>query len=603
MPRTGPGKKAANQHNNRHENGLVGPGKRIVKQKSNGHLNGSPKGGSQSSTPPLPTPSTDQPLTLGEDHNLNGSLKETKHDLDAVVDGLRSREAASTYENAEFCQNGTVSQPSSEAQQPRQADLNGSTREMTYTINPVRLVSSIVKACPIQDTIALLIFLLQLPPALLTTTQYLFATLSFVPPSVGPITHLVDLSKGSPGSPSLATVLVVSVITILCMMPLWTPVQNFALDIAQVQIAITLGGGYSNKSGYFDSAFVCILVVSAMHLSQSRDVRQFLAANVLSSWMFDVVRPRLPHVIQTIQPFSLVTTQHFQHIPPGWVRLIPAGHILSQAAMRIVRRWLFNKNMTQLSKSGKAGDTEASAGAASQDPASESGSVANAAHLTDGQVASPNKIQEKTERISNTKKRKRQQTLVRSQQPFWAALASTKVTVMREFEHSRSGAPGIATPKPLDTSSPDIMQVMGEEARVWILSVQPTTIKFDVSCATFEEQEHHSTALRPTPPFYLRVNGANWTSASIYPKHSTSTTDDDTAQHWIAEVFGLPPNGVYQCSMVRFDNEMEFCVLNMKTPAAPDAEQCKSSASPITRQTLISRSFISSPATPRLATS
>jgi ubiquitination network signaling protein AcrB len=575
MPRQAPGKKPANPHNNRHENGLVGPGKRIVKQKSNGHLNGSPKGGSQSSTPPLPT-STEPALTLGDENNLNGSLKDLKHDVDGDSDGFRSSQCPPSDDTPECYQNGTIHQTSSEVHSPRQPDVNASARDTIYSVNPVRLVSSIAKSCPIQDTIALLIFLLQLPPALLTTTQYLFATLSFMPSSVGAIIQLVDpLSKGSLGAPAITTVLVVSVLTILCMMPLWTPLQNFALDVAQVQIAITLGGGYSNKSGYFDSAFICILVVTAMHLSQSRDVRQFLAENVLSSWVFDFVRPHLPQMFQSLRPFSLIATQHFQHVPPGWVRLIPAGHILSQAALRIVRRWLFKQSMTQLTKTGKPGDTEASAGSNSQDVASESGSMAvPAAHMSDT-PASPNKIQEKTERISSTKKRKRQQTLVRSQQPFWAALASIKVTIMREYEHSRTSAPGIGTSRSLlDTETPDILKVMGEEARVWILSVLPTVIKFDVSCSTFEEQEHESKAMRPTPPFYLRVNGAPWTSASIYPTHLGSKPEDDAMQHWVGEVSGLAPNCVYQCSMHRCDNDIEFCVLNLKTPAAPDTEQC-----------------------------
>src|SRR5580700_11380151 len=46
---------AANQHNSKHENGIVGPGKRIQKQKSNGQLNGNSRSSEKvPSTPPLP---------------------------------------------------------------------------------------------------------------------------------------------------------------------------------------------------------------------------------------------------------------------------------------------------------------------------------------------------------------------------------------------------------------------------------------------------------------------------------------------------------------------------------------------------------------------
>ena len=66
------------------------------------------------------------------------------------------------------------------------------------------------------------------------------------------------------------------------MLMTWTSLQDFLLDLAQVQIAIMFGGGYSDRSSSVDSAFVCFFVVSAMHLMQNRGVRQFVSDNIFS---------------------------------------------------------------------------------------------------------------------------------------------------------------------------------------------------------------------------------------------------------------------------------------------------------------------------------
>jgi hypothetical protein len=194
--------------------------------------------------------------------------------------------------------------------------------------------------------------------------------------------------------------------------------------------------------------------------------------------------------------------------------------------------------------------------------------------VADGQlVSSPSRIQEKTERMSVAKKRKRQQTLVRNQQPFWAALASTKVTFMREFDRSQS-ASGFGASKAMDINSGEEVLGLSDKGRVWVIEVQPTSVTLHLSCSSLDEDEH-SEAIRSTPPFYVRINGANWASFSAYPKNGSSESEEDGQQDWIGEISSLTPNGVYQCSLVRCDNDLEFCVLNLKTPAAPDTEQCK----------------------------
>jgi len=94
MPRNPSAKK--NQHNNRHENGLVGPGKRITKQKSNGHLNGTPKGPVPDE--PLPTAGSNSPMTNQANNASNSSLSESKQDTgkDSRRIGLKQRDSDSS---------------------------------------------------------------------------------------------------------------------------------------------------------------------------------------------------------------------------------------------------------------------------------------------------------------------------------------------------------------------------------------------------------------------------------------------------------------------------------------------------------------------------
>lgn len=96
----------------------------------------------------------------------------------AYVNGYSkgSVDIAYGHSNGAASQNGVLP-----GQAPRRADKATASSKRSQTnpsVNPITLASTILKSCPMYDTIAILIFLLQLPPMVLTLVQFLFASLT-----------------------------------------------------------------------------------------------------------------------------------------------------------------------------------------------------------------------------------------------------------------------------------------------------------------------------------------------------------------------------------------------------------------------------------------
>ncbi|KAI5290285.1 hypothetical protein KEM54_001971 [Ascosphaera aggregata] len=338
-------------------------------------------------------------------------------------------------------------------------------------VNTIALASTILKSCPMYDTIAILIFLLQLPPIVLTLVHFLFASLTFMPPagiSTSALTSNFDIFQGPAGTPSLSTMIAMDAFCLLIWgLFMWTWAQNFAIDLAQVQVAITLGGGSSEKNGGVNT--LCVLVVLFLHILRSQGIQDFvvnrlLSAKVVSAEMIAKIASMIPEDVRR----ELGNREPPQ--PPTWIRSLLAVHILAQAGTAMARRSMAKNRSPAPSKHGKRGgvgsttagggnglgniDTEAAAGSTSHVDLSSFDSTPGATSSTyfastqdsapttsishHNVTNTPPAIKETRERISSAKKRRRQANQVRSRQPFWAALASTKVTVMREYEHSRT---------------------------------------------------------------------------------------------------------------------------------------------------------------------
>ncbi|KAE8148301.1 hypothetical protein BDV25DRAFT_158585, partial [Aspergillus avenaceus] len=580
---------ARKSHSNRHENGAAGPGKKVNKQKSNGHLNGNANGGSAPSSGPssqVDWPSsrsnsdTAITSTVATAIKVNGTAESSKTDGNGrgYLNGYAKGNADMAYGQANGAapQNGGLA---GQASRRTEKPATGSKRSTSSaSINPLQLASTILKSCPMYDTIAILIFLLQLPPMVLTLVQFLFASLTFMPPggaSAGSLSSNFDIFQGPAGTPSLGTMIAMDGFFLLFWgLFMWTWAQNFALDLAHVQVAITLGGGGSGKNGGVNT--LCVGIVLVLHLIRSKGIQDFVIGHLLSA---KIISPDLLSQYSHLLPSEFRRTQ--SQSSPSWIRSLLAVHILAQAGTAMARRSMAKNRVPAPPRAGKRVDTEASAGSQTQiDSAFESGTSVSSYIGADGQLITPATHKDGRDRLISAKKRRRQANQVRNRQPFWAALASTKVTVMREYEHSRALS---KTARGLTMTEEDLQGVSLDDGLVWITHVDSSSIKFAAGEFVSSDDPGGSGPCEggrlgeEIEPFYVCVNGALWATVAICKVQDESKAPSTV--HWRGEISGLAPNCAYTCSFVRSDTEEEICVMSVKTPPANDAEQVVSSIS------------------------
>ncbi|KAJ5823524.1 hypothetical protein N7447_005864 [Penicillium robsamsonii] len=568
MPRSAAAKK---NQSNRQENGLVGPGKKVTKQKSSGHLNGN--SGNGSATGPGASAQFDLSSvrstsdTAVVSPTVSGKGEDSTK-ADSNVRGMlnghsKGGEMVSAEENSDVAQNGGMAGHASRNGNSKRSGSNAS-------INPLQLASTILKSCPMYDTIAILIFLLQLPPMVLTLVQFLFASLTFMPPSgaaAGSLSSNFDIFQGPAGTPSLGTMIAMDGFCILLWgLFMWTWAQNFAIDLAHVQVAITLGGGGSGKNGGVNA--LCVGIVLLLHLVRSKGIQDFVLGHLVSA---KLLSPDLLSQYSHLLPAEFRRSE--EQTSPSWLRSLLAVHILAQAGTAMARRSMAkNRSPTPL-RTGKRGDTEASAGSQGQaDSALES-----AASVSSSFVGPDGQLKDGKDRFTSAKKRRRQANQVRSRQPFWAALASTKVTVMREYEHSRAVS---KTARNLTMTEEDLQGVSLDDGLIWITDVDSSSIKF--AAGEFTDDPAVSGSFEAgrlggdMEPFYVCVNGALWATASIC---RVSDAKGPSVVQWRGEIAGLAPNCAYTCAFVRSDTDEEICVMSVKTPTTTDTEQVISTVS------------------------
>jgi hypothetical protein len=581
MPRSAAAARRGHHSSNRQENGVAVNGKRLAKQKSNGHLNGHvSSGGSSSSGSQLDLrASSDSAGTAttkangtadgsrvdcngraysnGGDHKVNGEMAYGHSNGTAAADSVTPGQASSRADKA-----------TSAVKRSAQSS----------SVNPFALASTILKSCPMYDTIAILIFLLQLPPMVLTLVQFLFASLTFMPPggaSAGSLTSNFDIFQGPAGTPSLGTMIAMDGFCLLLWgLFMWSWAQNFALDLAQVQVAITLGGGGAGKNGGVNA--LCVAIVLVLHIIRSKGIQDFVAGHLVAAKLVSPdVLSRWSHLLP--QDFRRSEPQ----ASPSWIRSLLAIHILAQAGTAMARRSMARNRSPQPSRLGKRSDAEASAGSQTQiDSAFESGTSVTSLAGPDGPLIGSAALKESRDRLTSAKKRRRQANQVRSRQPFWAALASTKVTVMREYEHSRAVS---KTTRGLPLTEDDLQGITLDDGLIWITEVDSSTIKF--AAGDFASLDDPTTSggcedgrwgNQDMEPFYVCVNGALWATATIHRVHEGPK--GSSAVQWRGEISGLAPNCAYTCSFVRSDNDEEIGIMSVKTPAAPDTDQGMSSS-------------------------
>ncbi|KAE8328287.1 putative ubiquitination network signaling protein acrB [Aspergillus sergii] len=575
---------ARKSHSNRQENGAAGSGKKVNKQKSNGQLNGNANGSSAPSSGP--SSQVDWPSSRSNSDTAIISTVATATKANGTTECSKADGNGRGYLNGYAKGNPDMSYGQANGAVPQNGGLTGQASRRTESskrsgsntsINPLQLASTILKSCPMYDTIAILIFLLQLPPMVLTLVQFLFASLTFMPPggaSAGSLTSNFDIFQGPAGTPSLGTMIAMDGFFLLFWgLFMWTWAQNFALDLAHVQVAITLGGGGSGKNGGVNT--LCVGIVLVLHLIRSKGIQDFVLGHLLSA---KVISPDLLSQYSHLLPSEFRRTE--PQSSPSWIRSLLAVHILAQAGTAMARRSMAKNRAPAPPRTGKRVDTEASAGSQTQiDSAFESGTSVSSYIGADGQLITPATHKDGRDRLISAKKRRRQANQVRNRQPFWAALASTKVTVMREYEHSRALS---KTARGLTMTEEDLQGVSLDDGLVWITDVDSSSIKFAAGDLVSEDAGVSGSCEsgrlgEDMEPFYVCVNGALWATVTICKVQDAAK--GSSVVHWRGEISGLAPNCAYTCSFLRSDTEEEICVMSVKTPIANDAEQVVSSVS------------------------
>lgn len=584
----------ANRTTRDNENGLAAPvGKRISRQRSNPHLNGHANGAKLPSPPP-PASHLDDPMTQPAAAAASASAEDAgpyahanhspphpaasqhahEHRLRAASTvSLHGLDHCRQYDTDPFDAPGPLARAAAAA--------NGTKTPPVYTPNMLTVATTILSSCPLRDVLAILIILLQLPPTVLTVVQFLFATLTFVPPQAGtPLSALsafpsfTDIFQGSGGTPSLFTIVFADALILVLWLVLWVPVQNFFLDLAQAVIAIALGGAAAGKNGTTNGIFICFVIILSNHLFRFRPLRQHILHFVYTG----LARGGLEFLSS---PPSMPTFQESFSTPHGWPRSLLGIHILAQGVVRIIRRSLSRREAAQSLPTGKKTDPEAGVHLQRSSTATiDSNAEVPNSSSTDGRPPGPPPTASThKDKASSSRRKRKQATHVRSQQPFWAALASTKVTVLKEMESSRAANDaGEANAKDANHIGNAVWRL--EDDRVWISEVGHSDISFRVSLSgggdfddVQEQVESGGAGIDKSKPFYMRVNGADWSSTRIRSTLPEGYPGEEKNGVWVGEIFGLTGLSNYHCEFVRTKDHQVFYSTSLITSPSPVTEQ------------------------------
>jgi hypothetical protein len=540
---------AASTRDTRHENGLVGPGKRITKQKSQSQLEGSPKpathnnsssGGnsnvntnSNATAPPVPS----LPSSFS-----NGCARHDELALDhKAVEGLRrgSLGTSSVSSSADSIMAPAAGQHYQDESGHRRIDVNDAKNNNVHRDpGPLDMALTVLRSCPLHDTLAILIILMQVSPVALTTIYMLFTFLTFVPPvTTSSGLSITEIFDGNQGTPSLTTLLCMDVIMLGIWLFLWAPVQQFITDLSQVVISLTLGGGGSSRQGTANNIFLCVGIVGVsqwtrhMRLSSNSPLKRLLGSSrFFSSDSGDAIE---------------LTSSIFEKKGPyGWIRSILAIHILTQGLVRYIREWYLRREKRDL--------------AAQSQPDPEAGKTSSlpGESLVDGGFGSADLdaiLQTGTSAPVSSKKRRKQSAQVRIRQPLWAALASTKIVMVKEYELSHAASESAGS-NATDIHNLGNAPFNTQPGQIWICYVGCDEVCFNTSyfadpVDSSATEEDGKSGIDKTKPFYVRVNHAVWQPTRIMPVE-TSDEEKNHGTTWTGDIYGLTPSSNYECEFV-----------------------------------------------------
>ena len=470
------------------------------------------------------------------------------------------RSSASGYSDSSLSE-AYHNAPGSPISNGHHREIDVSSVKKVHSLGSLDPFATVLKSLPLSDTLAILIVLLQVPPTFLSIVHLLFATLTFVPPSSTSLSTLnfPDILNGFHGAPSVATIFFVDALVLLIWVFLWSPLQDTALDLAQMVIALTLGGGVSGREAGVKSVLCCFFTIGITQFARNGSMKQTGLRAIISSssGLLSSPDPDDP-----LEPAS-----HSSNKKHGLVRSILAIHILTQGVVRYIRDWYVRREKRDSTAS--MGDPEA--GKAAVDGGNES-IASTQTPDTDSSTSLP------VSNTATTKKKKKQSAQVRIQQPLWAALASTKIVMVKEYETSHTAAESAGT-NATDINNLGDAPFHSEANRIWITYVGSDEVCFSTSFfpahATPENEEKSTDAsgADEKKPFFVRVNQTDWHATRI---NATTDPDQPAGQdiRWSGEIFGLAPLSNYECDFIStVDNSVLFStsVRTLRSPTTDSA--------------------------------
>ena len=578
-------RQSAHQHDRRHETGLAQPGRRVSKQRSGGHLNenlpAQPRSRSQLTTvvtQPDVSRANSTAYASGPDESIKQThVRPTSVSIGAAqVEGQTGASSEVSFDGIEDSQLSDDNFEDSTSLSYRYAGIDKKKFNNVHGGKTLRSITTIISICPLRDVVAILIILLQLPPTILTVIQFLFSTLTFLPPtSIATLPSVSEILAASGGMPSLATMIITDSIILLVWLLIWVPAQNLVLDLAQAVIAIALGGAAAGKGGTTHSIIVCLSVILLSHTVRSKPARNYGLSLLWSQFGhkdagYSATVPSTDWFAETL------------YIPRSWPRSILGIHILTQGLVRVVRRTLARKEPTKPHKAGKKLDAEIFDDAR----VSRSSSISTDPNVDtmgnfDGdrrQSGAALNLKEGKDRSISSKKKRKPANAIRMRQPFWAALASTKITICKEIENREAIADAIEANTSSISDVADSNFALGE-GRFWISDISATAISIG---ACMEERDDNfangtetgcsdlSETTSIKTPFYIRINGAEWTSTKI--QHVSKGANDEQWKVWAGEIGGLTPFSSYRCEFMRSTDSDVLYNVNVVTHAAAPTE-------------------------------
>ncbi|KAJ4400102.1 hypothetical protein N0V85_005843 [Neurospora sp. IMI 360204] len=551
---------ANNQRDTRHEGGLVGPGKRIPKQqKSHQQL------AALDQRPTAAVVDNAAPAAVTQANNNNNNNNTTAANAfpalpddnnTMAAESLRRGSLGGAYSESESAE--SLAFPplqSSHEENHRQINVNDAKNTNVHRDpGPVEYALTVLKSCPIYDTIAILIILMQLSPAFLAIVYMLFTLLTFVPPvTTSSGLTIADIFDGNQGTPSLTTLVCMDVAVLGIWLFLWAPMQQFILDLAQVVISLTLGGGGSSRTSTSNSIFLCVAIIGA------------------SQWTRQARWNGLSHLSTLFGTNRFFPTSHggpIEHTvrafekkgPYGWVRSVLAIHILTQGLVRYIREWYLRRERRDLQSQSQL-DPEAGKTVSFSDSCSDAALMAadSDAHL-----------QTSVGTVSN-KQRRKQSAQVRIRQPLWAALASTKIVMVKEYELSHAASESAGS-NATDIHNLGNAPFNTQPEQIWICYIGSDEVCFNTSYfPDFPDDETVDEAGTPgvsiAKPFYVRVNNAKWQPTRIIPIEGTEE-DKHQGTRWTGDIYGLTPLSNYACEFVSTRTDQVIYKANVRTVQA-----------------------------------